>query len=102
MEQKRSRFFSVMVVGQDPTAITKKYDMNIKVEPYIKYYYLDAKKYKTMSIKTLEKILSEAEKISLPTGTKAALKERLKQLKNTLYGYHKIISLLQLACCVPL
>ena len=83
MEQKRSRFFSVMVVGQDPTAITKKYDMNLKVEPYIKYFYLDAKKYKTMSIRTLEKILSEAEIISLPTGSKAALKERLKQLKNT-------------------
>ena len=81
MEQKRSRFFSVMVVGDDPAAITKKYDLNLKVEPYIKYRYLDAGKYKSTSIKALEKILSEADKISLPITTKEALKNRLTELK---------------------
>ena len=83
MEQKRSRFFSVMVVGDDPAAITKKYDLNLKVEPYIKYKYLEAGKYKNTCIKALEKILSESEKIQLPSSTKDALKERLISLKNT-------------------
>jgi hypothetical protein len=81
MEQKRSRFFSIMVVGDNPEEITKKYDLNAKVEPYIKYKYADASKYKSVSIKALEKILSEADKITLPSTTKAALKERLTELK---------------------
>ena len=82
MEQKRSRFFSVMVVGDDPAAITKKYDLNLKVEPYIKYRYLDAGKYKSTSIKALEKILSEADKITLPTTTREALKIASQSLKS--------------------
>lgn len=81
MEQKRSRFFSIMVVGDNPEEIIKKYDLSLKVEPYVKYKYLDAGKYKTISIKALEKILSEADKISLPGTTKVALKERLTELK---------------------
>lgn len=81
MEQKKSRFFSVMVVGNNPEEITKKYDLNLKVEPYVKYKYLDAGKYKSISIKALEKVLSEADKISLPNSTKEALKNRLVDLK---------------------
>ena len=70
-----------MVVGNNPEEITKKYDLNLKVEPYVKYKYLDAGKYKSISIKALEKVLSEADKISLPNSTKEVLKNRLVDLK---------------------
>lgn len=81
MENKRSRFFSVMVVGDNPEELLKKYDLNLKVEPYIKYKYLKANKYKDISIKTLEKVLSEADKIPLSDNIKSSLKNRLTDLK---------------------
>ena len=82
MAQTNSRFFSVMVVGDNPQELMDKYDSNKEVEPYVKYKYLDAKKYKNVAIKSIEKIVSEGDKIPLQGNIKEALKERLKSLKN--------------------
>lgn len=82
MAQSKSRFFSVMVVGNEPKLLMDEYDINKTVEPYIKYKYLDAHKYRETAIKALEKIVSDGDKISLANNIKKALKERLKALKS--------------------
>ena len=82
MAQTNSRFFSVMVVGDNPMDLMEKYDRAMEVEPYVKYKYLDAKKYKNVAVKAMEKVLSEEDKISLQPSVREALKERLKSLKN--------------------
>lgn len=81
MAQTNSRFFSVMAVGEKPREIMEKYGKNYEVEPYIKYKYLEAKKYQQASIKTLEKLLNEADKIGIPPTTVETLKTRLEELK---------------------
>lgn len=79
-----------MVVGDNPATILGRYDMARKVEPYVKYKYLEAEKYKKTAIKIVEKILSEADKIPLSGSVKETLKERLKTLKNTSnFEYYK-------------
>lgn len=75
-----SRFFSLMVVGEQPDKIVEKYGKDYKTEPYVKYKYLDAKKYQKASIKTLEKLLSESDKIGIPDNVAEQLKGRLKVL----------------------
>ena len=71
-----------MVVGDDPSNIIGKYDINKKEEPYIKYKYLEAEKYKNSAIKVLEKILESYDKIGIPFTSKDVLEKRLKALKN--------------------
>ena len=39
MEEVKNRFYSLMVVGDNPDEMVKKYDSNLEVEPYIKYHY---------------------------------------------------------------
>lgn len=75
-----SRFFSLMVVGNQPDEMVKKYSSEYKCEPYVKYKYLDAKKYQTAAIKALEKLLSESDKIGITENIAEQLKERLKVL----------------------
>lgn len=81
MAQTNSRFFSVMAVGEEPQKMMEKYGADYEVEPYVKYKYLDAKKYQQASIKTLEKLLNEADKIGIPPTTQETLKTRLEELK---------------------
>lgn len=82
MNNTRSKFFSIMVVGDNPDEIVNKYDLNKTVEPYVKYRYLDAKKYKSTAIKVIEKLLSEGDKIPIKGNVRESLKERLRTLKN--------------------
>lgn len=81
MAQTNSRFFSVMAVGEEPQKMMEKYGTDYEVEPYVKYKYLEAKKYQQASIKTLEKLLNEADKIGIPPTTQETLKTRLEELK---------------------
>lgn len=82
MAQTNSRFFSVMVVGDEPQKIMEKYGANYEVEPYVKYKYLNAKKYQETAIKALEKLLAEADKIGIPPHTRESLTERLEALNS--------------------
>lgn len=78
MAQTNSRFFSLMVVGEKPYELVEKYSSNYKVEPYVKYKYLDAEKYKNVAIKTLTKLLENSDKIGIDGNIKEALKQRLE------------------------
>ena len=77
----KSKMFSVMVVGDDPSAIMKEYDMSLKVEGYVKYKYLDAEKYKNTAIKVLSKLLDEYDKVGIKENMRESLKNRLTVLK---------------------
>lgn len=81
MAQTNSKFFSVMVVGDDPAAILEKYSIDKKVEPYVKFKFLQAEKYKEAAIKVSEKILEDATITMLSPSVKAALEENVKSLK---------------------
>lgn len=90
MAQTKSKFFSVMVVGNNPSAIMEKFDMNKEVEPYVKYKYLDADKYRKSAIKVLEKLLEDYDKVGISLGSKELLEERLKVLKTvSTFDYYK-------------
>lgn len=90
MSQSNSRFFSVMVVGNDPQKIMEKYGSDFKVEPYVKYKYLDAKKYQNGALNALKKILENSDKIGMKANLKEALDEHLKELsKLTPFEYYR-------------
>lgn len=57
MSTQPSQFFNVMVVGDNPDEIMAKYDVNRKVEPYIKYRYTDAKLLHESKIEECKKII---------------------------------------------
>ena len=65
MSNTASKFFSVMVVGENPDEILKKYDANLNVEPYIKYKYSDADKLKKNAISVLDEIVRNHDKLTL-------------------------------------
>lgn len=90
MGQTKSKFFSVMVVGDDPEKIMEQYDANKKSEPYVKYEYLKASKYQERAIKALSKILEESDKIGFPPNVQETLTNRLKTLKQmSSFEYYK-------------
>lgn len=65
MEGQGSQFFSLLVVGDNPDEMVKKYDANIKVEPYIKYKYCDAKKLRTTALKTFKQVIDSKNKLNI-------------------------------------
>lgn len=81
MAQTNSKFFSVMVVGENPTAIMEKYCVDKKVEPYIKYKFLQAEKYKQTAIKVMEKLLDDSSLTMINPQMKQAIEENLKRIK---------------------
>jgi hypothetical protein len=76
----KSKFLSVMVVGNNPEKLMEKYDKALKVKPYIKYKYLDAEKMKENSSKMLTEITSKPEKFTLNKFQIDYFKERLKAI----------------------
>ena len=88
-----NKLFTLMVVGNNPDEIVKKYDANLQVEPYVKYYYKDASKYRKKAIKTTEEILSNSDKIGLSEFVREYLSERVMVLKReTDFEYYTSIS----------
>jgi len=82
MAQTNSKFFSVMVVGDNPDAIMKDYCIDKKVEPYIKYKFLQAEKYKNAAIKVSQKLLDDSSLTMITPQVKQALEENVKRLKS--------------------
>ena len=79
-----------MVVGNNPEEIIKKYSGGYKVEPYVKYKYLDAKKYQNAAIKVLTNILKNSDTIGIDEPIKNSLEERLKVLNSlTPFEYYR-------------
>ena len=62
---KASKFFTVLVIGDNPEEILEKYDGNKKVNPYIKYYFKDAKTLQKNAIKLMEKMIDSLEVLSV-------------------------------------
>lgn len=88
--QSNSKFFSVMVIGNNHKEIMDKYSMNLEVEPYVKYEYLKADKYLNNSIKALDNILNNADKIGIEPNVKESLSVRIKTLKQmTPFEYYR-------------
>lgn len=77
-----SQFFSLLVVGENPDDLLKKYDSNIEVEPYIKYKYDSAGQLKKNAIKLIKNLIENYEKAQLPSTVVDYLQERLKHLKS--------------------
>ena len=71
-----------MVIGEQPENIVEPYKADHRCEPYVKYKYLDAKKYQKASIKALEKLLEESDKIGISDDVAEHLKNRLKVLSD--------------------
>ena len=57
MADMSSKFFTVMVVGDDPEGLMSKYDKALKVKPYVKYKYLDADNLRKNAIKLLSNVI---------------------------------------------
>lgn len=88
-----SRFLSVMVVGKNPEELMEKYNKSLKVEPYIKYKYLDADKLKKNATKVLSEIVNNPEKLTLSKFQIDYFKERLKAINGmSTFEYYKTIT----------
>lgn len=82
--------YSALVVGENPSEVMSLYDMSLEVDPYVKYKYLNASKYKDLSIKTITKLLDEKDKIGITQSISNAMRERLSQLaKMSSFDYYK-------------
>jgi len=93
MESTGSKFFSVMVVGNDPAKLMEQYDLSLKVKPYVKYKYLDAEKLKNNAIKVLSGIAENPEKFMLSNYQKDYFKERLKAINGmSTFEYYSTIT----------
>jgi len=88
-----SKFFTVLVVGDDPESLMAKYDKALKVKPYIKYKYLDAEKLKKNAIKMLSSVVENADKFAMSNYQLDYLKERLKAINGmSTFEYYRTIT----------
>jgi len=89
----KSKFLTVMVVGNNPEELMEKYNKALKVEPYVKFKYLDAEKIKENSSKMLAEITSNPEKFTLSKFQVDYFKERLKAINAmTPFEYYTTIT----------
>lgn len=90
MAQTNSRFFSLMIVGENPKEIIEKYGSDYKTEPYVKYKYLEAKKYQSAAIKAIKAILDKSDTIGIQPNIVEALQGRLETLNQlTPFEYYR-------------
>ena len=88
-----SKFFSVMVIGDNPEELLKEYDINLKVEPYVKYKYSDADKLQKNAIKVLDEITSNPDRFTLNSFQTDYFKERRKAINNmSSFEYYQTIT----------
>lgn len=93
MAKTKSRFFSVMVIGDNPDEILSKYDVNRAVEPYVKYRYLDAKKLQNNAMKLLNGLIENSKNIGLTEFQLDLLRERLVHIKSlSPFEYYTVIT----------
>lgn len=78
----KSRFFNLLVIGDNPEELIKKYDKRNTVEKYIKFKYKDAEKLRKSAIKALKGLLDNIDKLSLQEFTIDTLKDKLKSIEN--------------------
>lgn len=89
----KNKFFTVMVVGENPTEMMSKYEIGLKVEPYKKFKYLDAEKMQKNCIKVLSEMINNYENFNLSKYHVDYLKEKLKKIKEmSSFDYYSMIS----------
>lgn len=76
----RSKFFSVMVAGDNPMELLKSYDMSLKTEPYVEYRFEDAEKMQKNAIKVLNALLEKPKQCGLTDFQIQMFQERLKAM----------------------
>lgn len=74
-----NRHFTAIVVGDNPDEIMKKYDLSVKVEPYVVYKLDDIKKYKENTLKAY-KYLAESD--IMPETIRNEYNERVQEIEN--------------------
>lgn len=90
MAQTNSKFYSLMVVGNNPKGIIEKYSSDYKSEPYVKYKYLDAKKYQKNAIKVIKAMLDNIDTVKINPSMKETLQIRLDSLMQlTPFEYYR-------------
>ena len=90
---KKSNLRVLLVIGDNPEELMKKYDKNLKVEPYIKYRYLDAAKIQKAAIKTMTQLLEDGDKIGLNDFQTDYFRNQLKTINNmTPFEYYKMLT----------
>lgn len=88
-----SKFFSVMVVGDNPEELMAKYDLNLQVEPYVKYKYLDAEKLQNNAIKVMKQIVDKSELFNLNKFQLDAFQSQLTKLSNlSSFEYYQVLT----------
>ena len=93
MSEGETRVFTLMVVGDAPDEIIKKYDASATVEPYIKYYYKDISKYRKKSIKIAQDLVDNSDKLELTPFMKEYFEDKVKSLRKlTDFEYYTTIS----------
>ena len=75
---EKNRFYTVMVVGKNPQELMEKYSMEKKVEPYIKYKYLDAKKLRDKTLATYKDLINNFQKYGFNNDFLEVIKEKHK------------------------
>ena len=77
-----SKFHTVMVVGDNPEELMKKYDISLKVAPYIKFKYLDADKMRKNACKVMQELIKNRDKFGFNDLQADYFKEKLKSLNS--------------------
>jgi len=81
MDISKSKFHTVLVVGDSPEKKMEKYSNELKVEPYIKYKYLDADKMRKNAIKIYNELIVNADKLMLSQFQTDYFKEKAKAIE---------------------
>lgn len=93
MTQNNSKFFSILVVGNNHTDIIKKYDKANKSEQYIKFKYLDAEKYQKREITALERMITVFKDKKMDDYVNNWITSKLKHVKEiSSFEYYKEIT----------
>lgn len=75
------KVFTVMVIGDNPESLMEKYNAQLKVEPFIKYYYKDAEKLKQSVVNVLEGLIKGSSEFTLTEFQLDYLKDSLQQTR---------------------
>lgn len=93
MGEGETKLFTLMVVSETPDEVIKKYDSNLEVEPYIKYYYSDISKYRKKAIKITQDLVDNSDKVGLTPFMKEYFEDKVKSLRKlTDFEYYTSIS----------
>ena len=89
----KNNILSVLVVGESPNEILKKYDSKETVQEYIKYKYADADKIKQNAEELIDTLIKRNDTLELTSFQFSALKERQKAIKNmSSFEYYQLVT----------